>query len=206
MTQRDAERQHLLEQRLQELLDKEEIRQAMYAYARGTDRCHRELIADAYHEDAWDDHGSFRGGRDVVVETIYGRRAGTSNSMHHLGNILIELHGDKANVETYFMACQSLDLDGKTYTRMRAGRYLDRFERRDSRWRIARRMVVDDWSRLDKVVAVAPSVTSECRSGTRDLLDPSYELSNFTHVFHNGPPAGATINHNERTEHDGLSL
>jgi len=171
-----------LEQRLQELLDREEIRQVMYSYARGVDRCDPGLIADAYHEDAWDDHGNFRGGRDLVVDTIVGRGAAARASMHHLGNVLIELVGDVAHVETYFMACQELDLDGRVHTRMRAGRYLDRFERRDGRWRIAHRTVVDDWSRLDEVVATAPSVTDECRHCTRDRTDPSYGLSDFSRV------------------------
>jgi hypothetical protein len=175
-----------LEQRLQELLDKEEIRQAMYSYARGTDRCHRELIEGAYHDDAWDDHGNFQGGRDAVADIIASNRAGATNSMHHLGNILIELLDDAANV-AYFMACQTLEHDGKTYTRLRAGRYLDRFERRDGRWRIARRMVIDDWSRLDELVAVAPSITPECKQGSRDATDASYQLSDFTRVFPETP-------------------
>lgn len=185
----DAQWRDSVEQRLRELLDKEEIRQVMYSYARGTDRCHGELIGDAYHEDAWDDHGNFRGSRDVVVDTIVGRGAGARASMHHLGNILIELRGDTAHVETYFMACQWLERDGTPYTRMRAGRYLDRFERRDGRWRIAHRTVVDDWSRLDEIVAVAPSITPECKVGTRDRTDPSYQLSDFAGVLGGG--AGA---------------
>ena len=183
VTERDQEQGRSLEQRLQELLDKEEIRQAMYSYARGTDRCHRELIEAGYHDDAWDHHGNFQGDRDFVVDTIAANLGGATNSMHHLGNILIELLGDLANVETYFMACQTLEQEGKSYTRMRAGRYLDRFERRDGRWRIARRMVIDDWSRLDELVAVAPSVTAGCRLGTRDTNDASYQLSDFSRVF-----------------------
>jgi hypothetical protein len=36
------------------------------------------------------------------------------------------------------------------HMRVRAGRYLDLFERRDSEWRIKRRTVVDDYNRLDE--------------------------------------------------------
>jgi len=168
--------------RLQELSDREEIRQTLYAYARGVDRCDAELVADGYHVDAYDDHGNFRGGRDVVVDTVLSRRASSPVSMHHLGNVLIELQGDVAHVETYFMACQVLDVEGRPATRVRAGRYLDRFERVEGRWRVMQRRVVDDWSRLDEVVATAPSVTDECHRGTRDLDDPSYALSDFRAV------------------------
>lgn len=184
---------------VRELLDKEEIRQVMYAYARGTDRCQPDLIRDAYHSDAWDDHGNFAGGREHVVETIVGRGATAPVSMHHLGNVLIELQGDGANVETYFMACQVLEREGRTYTRIRAGRYLDRFERREGRWRVARRRVVDDWSRLDEVVATAPSVTDECHHSTRGADDPSFELSDFTRVLAGAPlltdPLAGTLRH-----------
>jgi hypothetical protein len=36
--------------------------------------------------------------------------------------------------------------DGRMYMRVRAGRYLDRFERRGGEWRVAYRIVTDDWS------------------------------------------------------------
>jgi ketosteroid isomerase-like protein len=168
-----------LERRLQEFLDKEEIRQVMYSYARGTDRCDADMIRAAYHDDAIDDHGSFRGDRETVVATITSNDSGALNSMHHIGNVLIELDGDRANVESYFLACQVRETDGMTYTRLRAGRYVDRFERRDGRWRIARRMVVDDWSRLDEVVEKAAEVGADSKFGSRTGADPSYLVSDF---------------------------
>jgi SnoaL-like domain len=172
-----------VEGRLRALEDKDEIRQAIYSYAHGTDRCQRELIEGAYHEDAWDDHGSFRGGRDEVTDIIAANKSGALNSQHHIGNVLIELQGDAANVESYFVACQLRDVDGRLYTRLRAGRYLDRFERREGRWRISRRRVVEDWARLDAIVEVPPEIGPECTWGTRTREDLSYELSSFTDVF-----------------------
>jgi hypothetical protein len=171
-----------LERRLRELEDKEAIRQAIYAYARGADRCHHELIANAYHDDAWDDHGTFRGDKDTVVDIISSNPSGAIASMHHVGNILIELDGDQANVESYFFACQVREREGKKFTRIRAGRYIDRFERRDGRWRIAKRIVVDDWNRVDELVATAPELDGQCRRGTRDASDPSYDVSDFISV------------------------
>jgi len=166
---------------MQRVVDSEEIRQAIYSYARGVDRREGDLIRSAYHVDAWDDHGNWSGDRDRVVEAIMSKPAHVevTSSMHHVGNILIELAGDVANVESYFVAYQVRRQDGKEYTRMRAGRYLDRFERREGRWRIARRSVVDDWSRLDEVVATAAEVGPTNTLGTRDRTDRSYELSDF---------------------------
>ena len=59
---------------------------------RRADRC-------PYYDDAWDDHGSFRGNRATVVNEITSNWGGASNSMRRPGNILIELMGDLANVE-----------------------------------------------------------------------------------------------------------
>lgn len=163
------------------LLDHEEIRQAIYRYSRGVDRKEGKLVLDAYHEDAWDEHGNFSGDRQAVVAAVLAPKpnAEISASMHHIGNILIELDGDSANVETYFVAYQRRIENGNEYTRFRAGRYLDRFERRSGRWRVANRKVVDDWNRLDEVVATAAEVGPNNTHGTRDRNDASYKLSEF---------------------------
>ena len=170
-----------IDERVQRLIDCEEIRQAMYAYARGVDRLDEDLIRAAYHPDAWDDHGNFRGDREVAVATIMnnGRTGNATASMHHIGNMLIDLNGDVADVETYFVAYQRREEGEKAFTRMRAGRYLDRFERRDGRWRVARRVVVDDWSRLDEVLATAAEVGPNSTIGTRHTTDVSYEIRGF---------------------------
>lgn len=166
--------------RLQLLEDRESIRQAMYSYARGADRLDRDLVAAAYHQDAFDDHGTFTGDRDTAVDVIVGNPSGAPVGMHHLGNMLIELAGDTANVETYFLACKALEVEGVAHTAVRAGRYLDRFERRDGVWRVAHRVVVDDWSRLDALVAPSPGLAGRVHPAARDRTDRSYELSAFT--------------------------
>lgn len=174
------ERLAALEAKVREHEDMEAIRQAVYTYARGTDRCHRDLVAHAYHDDAYDDHGTFGGDKQTTVDTIVSNPSGSPVSMHHVGNVLIELQGDAANVESYFFACQVRETDGRRYGRVRAGRYLDRFERREGVWRIARRFVVDDWSRIDELTTPDPIVDDRCRHGSRDTADPSYQLSDFT--------------------------
>ena len=46
---------------VQRMLDKDDIRDAIYRYARGVDRGDLALIRTAYHADAWDEHGDFAG-------------------------------------------------------------------------------------------------------------------------------------------------
>ena len=50
-----------LKQRLQHLLDRQEIYDCLVRYCRGVDRLDSELILSAYHPDAIDDHGMFVG-------------------------------------------------------------------------------------------------------------------------------------------------
>ena len=182
-----AARLDALEHIIGDLRDREEIRNVIYSYVHGTDRCDRDLIADAYHADAWDDHGSFSGDRDTVSDLIASNSGGALNSQHHVGNIFIELYDDVANVESYFISMQWRQIDGAFYTRARAGRYLDRFERRDAQWRIAHRAVVDDWARLDRVEEV-PEIGPDCVWGLRSAEDRSYQLSDFRHMMRGNEP------------------
>lgn len=163
------------------LRDYEEIRQAMYAYARGVDRGDAELLDFAFHADCDDDHGNFRGDKATALAALAKSAANPdiTASMHHLGNILIDLNGDEADVETYFMASQTRVEDGKTWTRVRSGRYLDRFVREDGRWQVIKRVVIDDWSRLDEVITSAREVGPDNNHGTRDRTDPSYGVTGF---------------------------
>ena len=162
------------------LSDCEAIRQAMYAYARGVDRADQDLIASIFHDDAIDDHGNFSGDKTETLAALKRSAAvrETTASFHQLGNILIDLRGDAADVETYFVAVQRRE-SGKTFTRIRAGRYLDHFVKRNGDWRILRRKVIDDWSRLDEVVATAGEVGPDNHHGTRDHNDPSFAVKGF---------------------------
>lgn len=170
-----------LEAEVQALRDREAIRQAIYAYARGVDRADMDLLDAAFHDDATDDHGNFSGTKADALAALKrsGENPAVTASMHHIGNILIDLRGDTADVESYFVAWQRREEDGKTWTRTRAGRYLDRFERRDGTWRVASRRVIDDWSRLDAVIQTAREVGDRNTHGRRSQTDASYEVPGF---------------------------
>jgi SnoaL-like domain len=82
-----------------------------------------------------------------------GSAAPVSCLWHFISNILIDLHGDEADVESYHIAVVVRDEDsGQTQSRI-GGRYLDKFAYRDGRWAIAERSVVFDWSRVDPASA-----------------------------------------------------
>ena len=154
-----------------------EIQQVIYRYCRGVDRGDAEIIRSVYHEGALDHHGEFHGpGSEFADRVAAGVQTNRSSGTHNITNILIELDGDVAAVESYFIAYHPFPTDdgGETLA-IFAGRYLDRFERRDRRWLIADRKVVMDWTRMDVPERQHPQMRS-FPIGRHAPHDISYEL------------------------------
>ena len=164
------------------LADRAEIYDVMCRYARGTDRADTDLIRSASHSDSYETHVHYKGGIEGFIESAATRFDGFDNSMHLLGNCFIEFAGpDLALVETYFASRRTrapvgderADLTpNDAICRQQWGRYLDRFERRNGEWRIAKRLVVVD-ARFTSV-AMGGSRNDPLNWGTRDRSDPSY--------------------------------
>jgi SnoaL-like domain len=101
--------------------------------------------------------------------------------MHNICNVLIELDGDIARCESYVIVIVRLPQDEGAMDWMHAGRYVDRFERRNGEWRIAYRTVVYDLERFDEVVP-PPEGLPQARNlehgvrGRRGRGDFSYEI------------------------------
>lgn len=144
--------------------DRLAIQECLYRYIRGVDRKNWDMVRSAYHTDAHDDHGNYKGGVDGFIESLVIRHATIEQSMHVVGNMWIEFDGpDGAVVETYFITHQRLSPEAGDarlpYLRGRpiapdqavetevVGRYVDRMTRRDGVWRIQRRTVVFEVSR-----------------------------------------------------------
>jgi hypothetical protein len=146
------------------------------------DRHDADLIASAYHPDAVDDHGTFRGTVSQFIEHVNGDGNGSPGvhaenllaHHHYVTNITIDLTGDVAHTETYYLfAGQRRDGSG---TSLVFGRYIDRQERRDGRWAIAARRVILDWSgNLDGQSAMAADAFAQFTHGTWDRNDLSYQ-------------------------------
>jgi hypothetical protein len=131
-----------------ELADREAIRECLYRYSRGTDRCDEEMLRSAYWEDAIDDHLAFRGTREELIAWMLPTMLnGMDQTLHMIGNIYIQLDGDVANVESYFYGIHRIRSENGPWDTIGAGRYLDRFEKRNDEWRIAKRVVMTDWFR-----------------------------------------------------------
>ena len=154
-----------LEEKLQALLDREAIREAMYAYCRGIDRGDAAALRSAYWEDGTDRHGAYAGSASGFIEKALQSRRSGLRMIHQVSNISIVLEGAQAAVESYFQAFQ-YDTDpatGRLRETFLCGRYVDRFEKRGDEWRIAARTVVYDWMKE----APAPEGDEATRFGVR---------------------------------------
>ena len=141
--------------------DIEEIRAVVYRYARGIDRCDFDLVRSCYFADATDDHGDYRGGVDGFIDFVREQLTRWSVTSHFIGNVLIDIDGDRARVESYAIATHRghPKPDGSVRDLTSGVRYVDDFERRDGEWRIASRVVVNDWNRVS-LISDAASLSS----------------------------------------------
>lgn len=149
-------------------IDKQEITEVLYRYARAVDRKDFDRVADCYFPDAIDNHGGYIGTVAGLIEDMKSRHATIDSSLHYVTNVLIDLDGDTADVESYCLCYlrQAPAVAGGPQSRATVKcRYVDRFERRDGQWRIADRIVVFDESVTDEIVdALSPSWVRSRRS------------------------------------------
>lgn len=172
------------EQRLRELLDREEIRAVLYDYCRAADRGDAALMKSCYHPDATDDHGFFVGSGWDFVDYVLPILAQLERSIHSLTNPHIVVADDRAFVETQWSVIHRLRRFGKLTDMWHQGRYLDEFQRRDGRWKIHRRVTVHDAERwihtADLQRLVPDSHPNKVRQGRRGPADPVYKLTRLS--------------------------
>lgn len=162
--------------RLLALLDKQACSELVYRLARAIDRCDADALRSVFHADATDDHGSFTGSASDFIPWVLGVLAGMRQTQHLITNVLVDVAGDFARGESYFLAQHSVPAEGDTENFVTvAGRYLDRFERRDGEWRIAHRSAVYDWSNSASSSEIWDRAKSSVQSfGKRGQADASY--------------------------------
>ena len=154
---------------LRELLDRQAILDCLNRYNRGVDRCDEELLLSAYFDDATECHGTFTGTPADFARSIRPAQESWAGSQHHITNHLVEIEGDVAHAETYFLVL--IQRRGVETLGQVGGRYIDRLERRNGDWRIALRVVVIDVG-ADVVARPAPNRIAQPR---QDRSDPSYQ-------------------------------
>jgi hypothetical protein len=156
---------------LQELVDKEAIRELVLLYSRGVDRKDGNLLRDLYIDGATDTHGdSFDGDKDDYVDFLEKAFPYMSYSGHHVCNHLIAINGDEAEGEVYALAWHMIPTrDSGCEEDFMCVRYVDRYQRcSDGRWRFSKRVVTYDFR-------TRRPVDSSANAGLPELAsDPSF--------------------------------
>jgi ketosteroid isomerase-like protein len=166
-----------LDERLRNLLDRQEIHDCIVRYCRGVDRLDRALLLSAYHSDAIDDHGLFVGSPQEFADYFLAfHEASQTATQHIITNHHCKLDGDTAHCETYWLFA-GMNREGPALS-LGGGRYIDRMERRDERWAIAARKCLYDWQGKPGDYSLGPEMLEQMQGAgpaTRDVSDPSYE-------------------------------
>ena len=134
---------------IQQLIDREAIRDLVLCYSRAIDRKDVDLLRDLYTEDATDTHGdSFDGTADKYCEFIAASLPHIIYCGHHVCNHMISLDGDTGEGEVYALALHVLPdqtTPGQRVEDLMAVRYIDNYRRcADGKWRFSRRVVTYD--------------------------------------------------------------
>jgi SnoaL-like domain len=164
-----------MDEDLRRLVDEQAIYRRLVDYCRGVDRGDAALVASVYHADGTDDHGSFQGLGVDFAEYVTRRLDRYEATMHTIANPVIMFTGpDLALVECHVCARQRRTEDGGVVLETFGGRYVDRFERRDSEWRIAHRTCVHEWDKLERPeLAFPPGRFTEGVRGPSDVSYPA---------------------------------
>lgn len=184
-----------MEQRVLELLAKQDIYEVIARYTRAIDHLDEPLLRSVFHGHSTHNHfyqgpsseperpateedpGDFVRFAFQILKTY-------SRTHHQLGNTVVQLiDDDHANAETYFTAFHrvrpigdplagpdAFETDMDFFV---AGRYLDRFERIDGQWKIAHRTGMTDWIRLEAPTSRGTTgidQTTVGRQGPDDLV------------------------------------
>lgn len=139
-----------IETEVRDYVARREICRALMAYMRGQDRLDPDLQLTAFHEGADVDCGLLRGNGTEFTNFAQTFLAGMEGSQHLIGQVDLDVQGDHASGEVYFLGWHRMIEDGEPFDLIMAGRYIDEYACRAGRWAIVRRREIIDWGRKDK--------------------------------------------------------
>src|ERR1051325_1688010 len=157
---------------LEELEARTAIEDSLKRFARAVDRQDWKLARTMYHDDAFDDHGCFKGAPDAFLAHIAKMHESQDHSMHFNTNVLIEFQAkDRAFVETYVLVLQRFRDRRVTAS----ARSLDPFEKKKGEGRVSQRtLVLGDL--VPEPIAEPPSFPAEFTVQKHGMDDPLYRL------------------------------
>jgi hypothetical protein len=158
----------------EELLAKQQIRDALSRYCRGLDRMDKQMAYAVWHADGTAHYeGIFEGTGHGFVDWVWQAHARMSCHSHQITNVLVEVEGERAASEAYVTVMLWSDGDPpERQTEIVArGRYLDRWSQRGGRWAIDHRLHLVDAQSIQQVTRGDTAASS-----ARDESDPSFQF------------------------------
>ena len=168
-------------ERLQRLVDRQDILDCLTRFSRGMDRFDRALFLSAFHADATIAAGPYVGDPAGCWDwAVPMHRDGQVLTHHALLNHSVEIDRDTAHSETYYLFIarnHPFETGGGETVMQAGGRYVDRLEKRDGIWRIALRTNLIEWSTLAPALPLPFGDVADIAANgvsARDESDPSY--------------------------------
>lgn len=156
---------------------REEIRARVFGFCRALDRLDAALLLAQFHPEAEVDYGVFyKGPVAGFVPVAMGFQGSMRETQHLVGNVCIELEGERASAESYVHAHHVIVQGEERVQLMVGARYLDRFELRGGAWKIAYRTEVIDWGRWLPIAERWFEDNREMPKGQRSPADLSYRF------------------------------
>lgn len=168
-----------MDERVQALLDKQEITELINAYCVAADRHDFDKMRALYHEDATDDHGAFFKGLAMeFIDRLPEIQAPMMILHHNITTVNIALDGDYAEGEVYVLAFHQVQTDDEPMDLLIGGRYFDKYEKRDGVWKYLERAVLADWATVNtpSTVCLDHPMLEGSHIGRPGPGDPSYNF------------------------------
>lgn len=126
---------------LRRLLDESACRAVLARYGPAIDWHDRASLASVFWPDAEIDYGFFKGTGTALVDTLLHIATLSMRRYHMMSGERVRIDGSSADAESYMLTqAISAGENGALVSSVFHGRFLDRLERRQDEWRIARRV------------------------------------------------------------------
>ena len=183
--------------KVEELIDREEVRSLILRYFRAADRVDAELGTPTFWEDGHFIGGPLAGTMEDVMPALYNDLLPNAFelTLHYIQNLVVTMEGDRGFAEAYAVGYQLVSgrdaivgaVGAETYARYGGDsdrvellvgvRYAIELERRGGEWRMLTMAPIVDWTRVQPyqgIVGDAGLLAAITNRGKRDRSDQSY--------------------------------
>lgn len=182
------------------MADRQAIENVLGTYCRAIDRLDVDLLKSVYHPDGFDDHGEIKlNAHEFADKIIATLRDLCVYSMHTVTQTVIDVDGDQAFSEAYYLGYHAIDggeesiqkffdpiylAEQKAAGNIRrphvyicGGRYIDVLRKRDGQWRIQHRRMTNEFAISQPETNRGEGVPAAFFTGSaRDRSDAVYRL------------------------------